>query len=123
VRLPRADDDVGDNERRSEATWIAHAIERGGGVAPPSFVEEVLELHQAYLSESRVPLPRGAGAPPMPPPRSAPPTPPTGTGGGAPPQHPGGATPSHPPGGAMPPTPPSPQGPPPGPWQQPPRHR
>ncbi len=49
VRLPRDEPDVAPAERAVEAAWIAATIERRGGVAPPSFVEEVLDLHQAYL--------------------------------------------------------------------------
>jgi hypothetical protein len=49
VRLPRDESDVAPDERPVEAAWIAATIERRGGVAPASFVEEVLDLHQAYL--------------------------------------------------------------------------
>lgn len=49
VRLPRDEIDVDADERRVEAAWIAATIERHGGIAPHAFVEEVLELHQAYL--------------------------------------------------------------------------
>jgi hypothetical protein len=59
VRLPRDEADVGPEERSAEAAWIAATIERGGGVAPRSFVEEVLDLHQAYLHAPRI----GAGRP------------------------------------------------------------
>jgi hypothetical protein len=48
-RLPRDETDVTISERRDEAAWIGHTIERHGGVAPQSLVEEVLQLHQAYL--------------------------------------------------------------------------
>ena len=57
VRLPRDEEDVSAAERQVEAEWIAAIIERHGGVAPRSFVEEVLELHQAYLREARPPEP------------------------------------------------------------------
>ena len=73
VRLPREDDDVGAAERRTEAAWIAATIERHGGVAPPSLVEEVLELHGAYLATPRSPAPPGVSASPLPPPQVAPP--------------------------------------------------
>ncbi len=53
VRLPRAEDDVGAAERPAEAAWIGAVIERGGGVAPASLVEEVLDLHQVYLRDAR----------------------------------------------------------------------
>lgn len=49
VRLPRDDADVSAAERQEEATWISDAIERHGGVAPLALVDEVLELHAAYL--------------------------------------------------------------------------
>jgi hypothetical protein len=52
VRLPRGEADVSDQERHTEATWISDIIERHGGVAPVLLVEEVLELHQAYLRET-----------------------------------------------------------------------
>ena len=65
VRLPRQDDDIGEAERRTEAAWIAATIERHGGVAPPSLVEEVLELHGAYLATLRPPAPPGVSAPPV----------------------------------------------------------
>jgi hypothetical protein len=78
VRLPRADDDIGQAERRSEAGWIADTIQGHGGVAPVSLVEEVLDLHGAYLASPRVVVPAGASVPPVPPlpvgsARSAPP--------------------------------------------------
>lgn len=69
VRLPRADDDIGPDERPAEAAWIAGTIERYGGVAPVSFVEEVLELHQAYRTARRPPFTPSVPAPPVPPPR------------------------------------------------------
>ncbi len=77
-RLPRREDDVSDPERRVEAAWIAGTIERHGGIAPESLVEEVLDLHQAYLRAPHVPgPPRGAVPPPLPPaPPVAPPGPP-----------------------------------------------
>ena len=50
IRLPRAERDVDDDERRAEAAWISETIERFGGVAPTELVEEVLELHAEYLA-------------------------------------------------------------------------
>lgn len=68
-RLPRREDDLPVEERQVEAAWIARTIERHGGSAPESFVEEVLELHQAYLRLARPPgPPAGAVVPPVPPP-------------------------------------------------------
>lgn len=99
VRLPREDDDIGAVERQTEAAWIASTIERHGGVAPASLVEEVLELHGAYLATPRPPVPPGASAPPVPPPPMAPLPPP--------PRY------APPPGYAPAPPPPPPAGPPP----------
>jgi hypothetical protein len=116
-RLPRREDDVGAAEHAVEARWIASIIERQGGVAPASFVEEVLDLHQAYLRASRVPgPPAGTAPPPVPPaappvmaqPVAAPPlAPPPGgpapgyggrqPGPGAPPPVPGAPPPGSPP--------------------------
>ena len=81
-RLPRREDDVSLPERSVEAAWIAGTIEQHGGSAPGSFVEEVLDLHAAYLQAPLVPgPPRGAAPPPLPPPtRPITPTgPPAGT--------------------------------------------
>ncbi|MFN8620402.1 MAG: hypothetical protein U0869_06615 [Chloroflexota bacterium] len=50
VRLPRKDDDVSGPERAAEARYIAATIERDGGVAPVELVEEILDLHSAYLA-------------------------------------------------------------------------
>jgi hypothetical protein len=61
VRLPRDEDDVSAAERPTEAAWIGAIIERNGGVAPVLLVEEVLELHQAYLRETRPPVPSANG--------------------------------------------------------------
>jgi hypothetical protein len=49
-RLPRETDDITPTERVAEAGWISRTIERRGGVAPSDLVEEVLDLHSAYLS-------------------------------------------------------------------------
>ncbi len=119
VRLPRAEDDVSPAERPAEAAWISAIIERYGGVAPPSLVEEVLDLHQAYLRDPRLarppvarmspdqvslpPPPMGmlppAGGPPQPlPAGSPPPLPPVARPGGGP----GGGPVSQPPAGPPP---------------------
>ena len=50
VRLPRTEDDVDEEERLVEAGWISRTIEAWGGVAPTALIDEVLELHQAYLA-------------------------------------------------------------------------
>ena len=81
VRLPRDEEDVSPPERLAEAAWISRTIERNGGVAPAALVEEVLELHQAYLADPRLaqaPVERPAPAPfsdPRQPPRAGPPPP------------------------------------------------
>jgi HAMP domain-containing protein len=49
-RLPRETDDIKPAERVAEAGWISRTIEQRGGVAPVDLVEEVLDLHSAYLS-------------------------------------------------------------------------
>ena len=101
LRLPRESDDIGAAERRTESAWIAATIERHGGVAPVSLVEEVLELHGSYLAAPRPPAPDGASAPPVSPPLVPPP--------------PGTAPPPPPPPGYLPPpgyVPPPPSGPP-----------
>lgn len=130
VRLPREDDDIGSAERRMEAAWIAATIERHGGIAPESLVEEVLDLHGSYLAAPRPALPAGASAPPVPPlpvaplqvppaPGMAPPAP-----GMAPPP-PGMAPPPPLPPGYLRPAPPpnQPPGSPPGPAADPPPPR
>ena len=61
IRLPRSEQDVGEDERRAEAAWISATIERFGGVAPTDLVEEVLDLHAEYLATpelARIPKPR-----------------------------------------------------------------
>jgi hypothetical protein len=57
VRLPREEDDVSHLERPAEAAWISAVIEHHGGIAPASLVEEVLDLHQAYLRDPRLARP------------------------------------------------------------------
>jgi hypothetical protein len=57
IRLPRQEDDVSEDERVTEAGWISRTIEEWGGIAPAPLVEEVLELHQAYLGTAPVPGP------------------------------------------------------------------
>lgn len=120
VRLPREHDDIGPTERYTEAAWIASTIERHGGEAPASLVEEVLDLHGAYLTSPRAPVPAGASTAPLPPMGPPPPAPPPGY--GPPPAPPPGYG---PPPGAIPPpgygspsgygSPPAPQAPPPSP--------
>ena len=103
-RLPREEDDVSNDERRREAGWIAATIERHGGIAPESFVEEVLDLHQAYLHAPRAaatapgPLP-----PPAVPPPALPPTGPPPLGNPPPPPPPGYRGPGAPPPPSQPP--------------------
>ena len=48
-RLPRRTDDVGPEERAEEARWISGVVESRGGIAPVALVDEVLELHVAYV--------------------------------------------------------------------------
>ena len=48
-RLPRSGEEIPPDERTSEAVWISETISERGGLAPPDLVEEVLELHAAYL--------------------------------------------------------------------------
>jgi len=74
VRLPRDETDIDAMERRDEATWIGHTIEYHGGVAPPSLVEEVLDLHEAYLRDPKLRLVTEPQRqqPPEPPPRGTP---------------------------------------------------
>jgi hypothetical protein len=49
-RLPRVTDDITPKERVAEAGWISRTIEHRGGLAPVDLVEEVLDLHSAYLA-------------------------------------------------------------------------
>ena len=48
-RLPRSGEEIPPEERAAEAVWISETINERGGLAPPDLVEEVLELHAAYL--------------------------------------------------------------------------
>ena len=48
-RLPRSGEEVPESERHSEAEWISRTINKRGGMAPSDLVEEVLDLHGAYL--------------------------------------------------------------------------
>lgn len=63
VRLPRAEDDIDDDELRTEALWISRTIESDGGIAPQPLVEEVLELHRSYLATGGTTLVRRTSAP------------------------------------------------------------
>jgi hypothetical protein len=81
ARLPRAETDVNEDERRAEAAWISATIERYGGVAPQDLVEEVLELHAEYLASprlARTPDATDRVAPPDPPSYAPPDLPPLG---------------------------------------------
>lgn len=49
-RLPRRTDDVGPEERILEASWISSVLAGRGRPAPEPLVEEVLELHEQYVS-------------------------------------------------------------------------
>lgn len=114
VRLPREEDDVDARERTAEAAWIGGVIERGGGVAPASLVEEVLDLHQAYLRDPRraqLPVSPGGAA-------WAPPSAPVGPQGGPPLSQPPMGPPAAPMG-----QPQAPMGPPPAPLGPPPARR
>jgi hypothetical protein len=48
-RLPRSGEEIPLEEREAEAAWISRTITERGGLAPEDLVEEVLELHAAYL--------------------------------------------------------------------------
>lgn len=101
VRLPRGEADVSDPERAAEAAWISRVIERDGGIAPVPLVEEVLELHQAYLADPRLAQPPVEPSPAPVSPQMGPPvgslvSPPVGSQfrpPGAPPARPPGAPP------------------------------
>lgn len=56
-RLPRRTDDQTPRERQAEAGWISRTIEQRGGVAPVDLVDEVLELHSAYLQGPAIDVP------------------------------------------------------------------
>lgn len=100
-RLPREEDDVSNDERRREAGWIAATIERHGGIAPESFVEEVLDLHQAYLHAPRATTPAPGSM--LPPAMSPPPPGPPPLGNPPPPPPPGYRGPAAPPSPNQPP--------------------
>ena len=53
-RLPRSGEEIPAEERAAEAAWISETISERGGLAPPDLVEEVLELHAAYLQRQSV---------------------------------------------------------------------
>jgi hypothetical protein len=112
LRLPRRESDVSLTERPTEAAWISAIIERDGGVAPQLLVEEVLDLHHAYLAEPRPPVPPSGPWPTVPAPYAGPgprsPMMPSGAPPAWPPGHP--PPPGYPPG--YPPQGPPPQGPP-----------
>jgi hypothetical protein len=46
----RREEDVGELERRAEATWIAERLSRPEREIDPAAVESVLAAHRAYLS-------------------------------------------------------------------------
>jgi hypothetical protein len=48
-RLPRGGEEIPPDELKAEAAWISQTINGRGGFAPEDLVEEVLELHVAYL--------------------------------------------------------------------------
>jgi hypothetical protein len=48
-RLPRGGDELPESERHNEAEWISRTIIKRGGMAPTDLVEEILDLHGAYL--------------------------------------------------------------------------
>lgn len=50
-KLPRREEDVEAEERLAEARWISERLEETGESAPRELVEQVLELHRAYLVE------------------------------------------------------------------------
>ena len=94
VRLPPDESDASPSERRAEAAWIRGTIEFHGGIAPQTLVEEILDLHEAYLRDAaqprmnppRPPLPPASGPPQRPPVGGPPPPPPSYP---APPRGPG----------------------------------
>ncbi|MEP7360561.1 MAG: hypothetical protein ABI744_03170 [Chloroflexota bacterium] len=48
-RLPRSGDEIPLSERHNEAEWISRTVTKRGGMAPADLVEEILDLHGAYL--------------------------------------------------------------------------
>lgn len=48
-RLPRSGEEIPEGERKHEAEWISSTIVKRGGMAPADLVEEILDLHVAYL--------------------------------------------------------------------------
>ncbi len=50
--IAREDADLDARERVAEAAWISRTIESSGGIAPADLVEQVLELHRAYLERA-----------------------------------------------------------------------
>lgn len=48
-RLPRSGDEIPESERHNEAEWISRTINNSGGMAPSDLVEEILDLHGAFL--------------------------------------------------------------------------
>lgn len=48
-RLPRSGEEIPPKERAAEAEWISRTINERGGMAPSDLVEEVFDLHVAYL--------------------------------------------------------------------------
>lgn len=48
-RLPRSGEEMPAKERAAESEWISRTINERGGMAPTDLVEEVIDLHVAYL--------------------------------------------------------------------------
>jgi hypothetical protein len=63
------------SERGQEAAWISRTIEEAGGIAPEALVEEVLDLHDAWVARARPPgvSPRSSPARDAGPPGASPP--------------------------------------------------
>jgi hypothetical protein len=49
-RLPRSSEDITPQERAAESEWISRTIEERGGAVDSELVDEILELHAAYLA-------------------------------------------------------------------------
>jgi hypothetical protein len=49
-RLPRSSEDITPQERAAESEWISQTIEERGGIVDSELVDEILELHAAYLA-------------------------------------------------------------------------